>query len=190
MKLSEHPKTTVQKHIIVGRIIDKTHPCVTSSAGRHVYGAFARECIPAFTVLGYYGGLTQTTKSVDAIAANDLNAYAFGLRCSEQWQGGDGWLEIDGERGTNELAMVNDFRVDVSERALNGDVAQPRTPNAEPIEVWMPTDKLPSVVFVSTREICKHAEITIDYVRHRICASYHVLLPMYDHTRVLVCAGG
>ena len=108
-----------------------------------------------------------------------------------QFQGGDGWREIDGERGTNELAMVNDFRVDVSEPALNGDVAQPRTPNAEPIEVWMPTDKLPSVVFVSTREICKHAEITIDYVRHhRTYASYHVQLQIYDHTRVLVYVGG
>ncbi len=164
MKLSEHPKRTVQKHIIVGRIVDRTHPCVASSSGpSHVYGAFARDCIPAFTVLGYYGGLTQTTKSVDSMAANDLNPYAFSLRCSEQWQGGDGWLEIDGERGTNELAMVNDFRVDVSERALNGEVTQPRTPNAEPIEVWVPSDALPSVVFVTTREIRKHDELTIDY---------------------------
>ena len=72
-------------------------------------------------------------------------------------------MEIDGERGTNELAMINDYRSDVSEQALLQDALQQRSPNAEAVEVWLDGDALPSVVFVSSKAIAKHAEITIDY---------------------------
>ena len=161
LELSKSPQDVVRRHVVVGRIVDRSHPCVMCAGDKPVYGGFAKEDIAPYTVLGYYGGLTQTVKLVDG--PPDLSGYAFELRSTQQWQGGDGWLEIDGERGTNELAMINDYRSDVSEQALLQDALQQRSPNAEAVEVCLDGDALPSVVFVSSKAIAKHAEITIDY---------------------------
>lgn len=61
-----------------------------------------------------------------------------------RWKDGAGelaTLTVDGSRVTNELAMINDYRTDIHQYA--DPAAQGGSINAEPMEVWLPSDAMP-----------------------------------------------
>ena len=147
----------------VGEITDPTHPAAAGAeeGSGPAYLAYAALPLAAHSVLGFYGGRTQTLEECEARGGSEPH-YSLRLECTAGW-GAEGALEVEGgpQHGGNELSMVNDYRDDLQQYASKA--AQKRRPNASVVEVWLAGEPLPRACFVTTVAVGAGEELLIDY---------------------------
>ena len=148
----------VARLVGVAEIADAGHPAWT--AERPAYLAYAKVDLARGTVLGFYGG---TVRLASESARDEVSPHRSGKAIAlRRWTVGGSaddarWdsLVVDGNHGSNELVMVNDYRF--------FDVVGDAQPNAAMLQVWLADEELPRVVFVTTSAIAAGEEIRTDY---------------------------
>lgn len=172
----------VHPSVVLGAVNSTDHPQwkvmnAIKSPPDDAYAVFAKDAIPAGTVIGFFTGKLLEGSDFDQQAASDVSNLMRGLSCFEMngsLKSHGGWIDDtrldDASMGvlvldhsvSNEMNFIADFRDKPFEAPEAGSTL--RKANTKFVEVTL--RKIPHIAVVTTRSVKKNDELIGDYGMH------------------------